>query len=167
MIPNNNDESIKNRAMLFHLVYMEGASRGEIISWNKNLGGIAMKDKTGKINNYPIIMNNVKKEYICLKDGFNITLPYFVFETYEDSIKSLHLLIKNTFTNIDASNITTDSFDENTLTTSLFRNWLRNWIIKEEFDLTDLTNNNKEKINELKLKTGRSVNIMKAKDLLI
>lgn len=165
IIPATDAGFAKKRALLFHVIYMEGESNGNINSWNMNLGGIPMKDNSNTILKYPLIKGYAKKEYLCLKDQFSIIKPYFVFDSYENAIKAISGIYLDTYSEIDTSNITSSSFDDNTLSTSIFKNWLRNWVIKEDFNLIDLKKNNNERIEELSFKTSRCVGIMRNKEL--
>jgi hypothetical protein len=165
-ITGTDDNSKKIRAMVFSTIYLDGGDRQEVIAWNNNFGGAPLKDLQGNIISYSESANvYFQKQFLCLRGTNGYTLPYPTFETVDNNILFLRDKFTNLTGNIDLTSYTNDTITGNTLTNTLFKNWVQNWPKNNEVDFEDFVRTNEKKAQSLKNKFGQSVSLMNSMNL--
>jgi len=162
----SDDNTKKIRAMVFSTIYLDGGDRQEVIAWNNNFGGAPLKDLQDNIISYSESANvYFQKQYLCLRGIDGYTLPYPTFETVDNNILFLRDKFTNLTGNIDLSSYTNDTITGNTLTNTLFKNWVQNWPKNNQVDFEDFVRTNEKKAQSLKNKFGQSVSLMNSMNL--
>jgi hypothetical protein len=165
-VVNLDDNGKKVRAMIFSTIYLDGGDRQDVIAWNNNFGGAPLKDLQGNVISYSESANvYFQKLYLCLKGPNGFTQPYPTFETVDKNILFLRDKFTNLSGNIDLTSYTDNTISGNTLTNSLFKNWVQNWPKNNQIDFDDFVTTNTRKADSLKAKFAESVNLINSNNL--
>jgi hypothetical protein len=166
IVTGTDDNAKKVRAMVFSTIYVDGGDRQEVLSWNNNFGGAPLKDLQDNIISYSESANvYFQKQYLCLRGTNGYTLPYPTFENVNNNISFLRDKFRNLTGNIDLTSYTADTISANTLTNSLFKNWVEYWPKNNEIDFENFVTTNPQKANTLKTKFNESVSLINSNNL--